>query len=153
MQRLLLHWGGWPAAFLLGFLVLILPAHGQDQLSPIAVPQPKPLVQMTGFLNAPVEAMNIRPVLTLKLPGEEKFYTFLLTDMKIMAGPFRTPDSILSEVKPYKPNFHIRASREITAQLVAAQPTAQLVFRALYSKPDRVLIIENLTINDEIRMQ
>jgi hypothetical protein len=139
---------GWAVALVIALVVLILPAHGQDNLPSLAVPKLKPMVKMTGFINATPSATNVYPIVTLKLPGEEKFYTFLLTEMKVMAGPLRTSESILSEVKPFKPNFHVRTSREITARLVTASPTEQLTFLALYSQSDRVLVIENFVQED-----
>jgi len=143
MQHLTPRLRGWAVAPVIALFVLILPAHGQDNLPSLAAPKLKPMVRMTGFINATPAATNVYPIVTLKLQGEEKFYTFLLTEMKVMAGPLRTSESILSEVKPYKPNFHVRTSRDITARLVTASPTEQLTFLALYSQSDRVLVIEN----------
>jgi hypothetical protein len=148
MQHLTSHLGGWAVALVIALVVLNLPAHGQDQLPSIAVPKLKPMVKMSGFINATPSATNVYPIVTLKLPGEENFFTFLLTDMKVMAGPLRTSESILSEVKLFKPNFHVRTSREITARLVTASPTEQLTFLALYSQSDRVLVIENFVQED-----
>lgn len=144
MQCHLSGLGGWAMALVIALSVLILPAHGQDHFQSFGVPKLKPMVKMTGFINATPSATNVYPIVTLKLQGEENFFTFLLTDMKVMAGPLRTSESILSEVKPFKPNFHVRTSREITARLVTASPNEQLTFLALYSQSDRVLVIENL---------
>jgi hypothetical protein len=105
-------------------------------------------ISMTGFINTTPSATNVYPIVTLKLPGEDNFFTFLLTEMKVMAGPLRTAESILSEVRAFKPNFHVRTSREITARLVTASPSEQLTFLALYSQSDRVLVIENLEQNE-----
>ena len=148
MQNVSYRLAGWTTIAFVTLLVLSLSAQGQGPLSHPVIPQPKPLIKLIGFLNATPAANNIRPILTLKLPGEDKPYTFLLTDMKIMAGPFRTPESILSEVKPYKPNFHVRTSREITAQLVTTSPTEQLTILALYSHADRVLVVESVEKSD-----
>ena len=144
---------GWAVALVIALFVLILPAHGQENFPSLATPKLKLMVKMTGFINATPAATNVYPVLTLKLQGEEKLYTFLLTEMKVMAGPLRTSESILSEVKPFKPNFHVRTSREITARLVTASPTEQLTFLALYSQSDRVLVIENFEQKDERESQ
>ncbi len=148
MQYRSSHSGVWAVALILLFLVPIFPTHGQDQLPSIAVPKLKPMVKMTGFINATPSATNVYPIITLKLQGEEEFFTFLLTDIKVMAGPLRTSESILSEVRAFKPNFHVRTSREITARLVTARSTEQLTFLALYSQSDRVLVIENLEQNE-----
>ncbi len=129
-------------------LLLGASAYAQDQHSPI-IPQLKPLVKLVGFLNATPAPTNVQPILTLKLPGDEKRYTFLLTDMKVMAGPLRTAESILSEVKPYTPNFRIRTSQEIVAQIAAAKPTERLTILAEYSQIDRALQIQSFEKSED----
>jgi hypothetical protein len=104
----------------------------------------KPLVKLIGYLNAPVPKENIRTVLTIKLPDDEKRHTFLLTELKVMAGPLRTPESILSEVKPYTTNFHLHASRDATAQIASATPAEQLTILAEYSSADRILLVQSV---------
>ena len=86
-------------------------------------------------------------MLTLTLPHDEKRYTFLLTELKVMAGPLRTPESILSEVKPYSPNFRLQASREVTTQIASATPTERLVILAEYSRADRLLLVQSVEKN------
>jgi len=86
-------------------------------------------------------------VLTITLPGDEKRYTFLLTDLQVMAGPLRTPESILSEVKPYSPNFRLYASQEVTKQIASATPIERLVILAEYSSADRVLLVQSVEKN------
>ena len=127
----------------LALLLVYSSAHGQDPLHTPVTPQLKPLVKLVGFLNATPAPTNVLPILTLKLPGDEKRYTFLLTEMKVMAGPLRTAESILSEVKPYTPNFHVRTSREIVAQIATAKPTERLTILAEYSRTDRALQIQS----------
>ena len=120
---------------------LILPVllFAQSDHQPSFGPPLKPLVKLIGYLNAPVPKENVLPVLTIKLPEDDHRHTFLLTEMKIMAGPLRTPESILSEVKPYTTNFHLYASREITAQITSAAPAEQLTILAEYASADRIL--------------
>lgn len=108
-------------------------------------------MKLISFLNAPSPRNNARPVLTLKLPGDEKSYTFVLIDMRIMAGPLRTPGNILSEVKPFSPNFYIRRSREIAAQIASAGPTEQLSILAEYWRTDRVLSVQSFEESEELR--
>ena len=127
--------------FLLGVSFPIV-SHAQDSLQPRIGPQLKPLVKLVGFLNATPAPTNVQPLITFKLPGDDKPYTFLVTEMKVMAGPLRTAESILSEVKPYTPNFQIRTSREIAAQIAAANPTERLTILAEYSRTDRALQIQ-----------
>ena len=130
-------------------IFLILPALllAQTQPQPSIGPPLKPLVKLTGYLNASVSKENVRPVLTLTLPHDEKRYTFLLTELKVMAGPLRTPESILSEVKPYSPNFRLQASREVTTQIASATPTERLVILAEYSRADRLLLVQSVEKN------
>jgi hypothetical protein len=97
---------------------------------------------LVGFLNATPAPNNVLPVVTVKLPGDEKRHTLLVTEIKVMAGPPRTAESILSEVKPYTPNFHIRTSPEIATQIASATPTEQLTILAEYSQSDRALQIQ-----------
>jgi hypothetical protein len=122
-------------------LTLALPAAYGQQYPPV-VPQLKPLVKLVGFLNATPAPNNVLPVVTVKLPGDEKRHTLLVTEIKVMAGPPRTAESILSEVKPYTPNFHIRTSPEIATQIASATPTEQLTILAEYSQSDRALQIQ-----------
>jgi hypothetical protein len=101
-------------------------------------------VKLIGFLNAKIGQNETRPVLTIGLPADEKRYTFLLTDMKILAGPLKTPGSILAEVKPFSTNFYLRASPEVVAQISGAAPTEQLAITAEYSSGDRVLLVDTV---------
>ena len=117
-------------------------SRAQDPVQPHIGPQLKPLVKLVGFLNATPAPTNVQPLVTFKLPSDEKRYTFLVTEMKVMAGPLRTAESILSEVKPYTPNFQVRTSREIAAQIAAANPTERLTILAEYSQSDRALQIQ-----------
>ncbi|MBM4254890.1 MAG: hypothetical protein FJ147_03230 [Deltaproteobacteria bacterium] len=124
------------------FLSLSLPvAYGQHQ-HPSLAPPLRPLVKLVGFLNPTLSPNNLLPVVTLKLPGDQKRYTFLVTEIKVMAGPLRTAESILAEVKPYRTSFHIRTSRDIAAQIAAATPSEQLTILAQYSQADRALLIQ-----------
>jgi len=68
----------------------------------------------------------------------------VLTDLRIMAGPLRTPGDILSEVKPYSTNFYIRASPDVVAQITSAAPTEQLTILAEYARADRVLLVQSV---------
>jgi hypothetical protein len=69
-----------------------------------------------------------------------------------MAGPLRTAESILAEVKPYTPNFRIRTSREIAAQLAETPPTERLTILAEYSQSDRVLLIQSIQKEELARL-
>ena len=127
------------AILIFTFLILPVPLFAQGDHQPSFGPPLKLLVKLIGYLNAPVPKENILPVLTIKLPEDDHRHTFLLTEMKIMAGPLRTPESILSEVKPYTTNFHFHAPREITAQITSATPAEQLTILAEYASADRIL--------------
>ena len=116
----------------------------QTDRQPSFGPPLKPLVKLTGYLDAPVPKENVRPVLTMKLPDDEKRHTFLLTELKVMAGPLRTPESILAEVKPYTTNFYLHASRDATAQIASATPAEQLTILAEYSGADRILQVQSV---------
>jgi hypothetical protein len=107
-------------------------------------PPLKPVVKLIGYFNAPVPKENVLPVLTIKLLGDKKRHTFLLSELKVMAGPLRTSESILSAVKPYTTNFHLHASQEILAQIRSAAPTEQLTILAEYSGADRILHVQNI---------
>jgi hypothetical protein len=109
----------------------------------------KPRVKLIGFLNTPIAETETRPVLTIALPGDDKRYTFLLADMKILAGPLRTPGAILDEVKPFSTNFYLRASQEVVAQISSAAPTEQLAIFAEYSSGDRVLLVQAVEKGEE----
>jgi len=126
------------------FLTIPVSLFAQTEHQPSFGPPLKPLVKLTGYLNASVPKENVLPVLTIKLPDDGKRHTFLLTEMKVMTGPLRTPESILSEVKPYSTNFHFHASREITAQILNAMPAEQLTILAEYSSADRILRVQSV---------
>ena len=130
-------------------LGLVVSAFAQLDRHPQFGPPQKPLVKLIGFLDATPSSENVRPVFTLKLPGDEKRHTFLLTDMRFMAGPLQTPESILSAVKPYSTNFYIRASQEMTKQIASATPAEQLTILAEYSSADRALLIQNVEKSEE----
>lgn len=132
-------------ALALATCLLPAAAFGQGQEHhPGFGPLLRPKVKMVGFLNAKVAETETRPVVTIALPADEKRYTFLLDDMKILAGPIRTPGSILSEVKPYSTNFYIRTSQEMAAQISSAAPTEPLTIIADYSSADRVLFVQGV---------
>src|SRR5215510_2472598 len=116
-------------------------------------PPLRPLIKLIGFINAPPSPMSPNPVLTLRLPGEDRQYTFTLTDMRIMAGPLRTPGDILSEVKPYSTNFYIRAPRDIVTQLSDTSPSQQVTILAEYSRTDRVLFVQSVNKNEEPQLK
>ena len=116
----------------------------QGKRLPLVAPPHRPRVKMIGFLNAEIAKTETRPVVTFTLPGDEKQYTFLLADMKILAGPLRTPGSILSEVKPFSPNFRVRTSRELAAQIKNTAPSEQIALSGEYYSADRVLFIERV---------
>ena len=123
--------------------------HSQPELG-----QPfKPLIKLVGFLNEPTPATSPKPVLTLALAGDEKRYTFTLTDMHIMAGPLITPGDILSQVKPYSTNFYLRGPREVMTQISSTTPGEQLSILAEYSRPDRVLLVQSVEKSEEPRKQ
>jgi hypothetical protein len=128
----------------LSLLLLPLVLFAQTHPQPSFGPPLKPLVKLTGYLDASVPKGNVRPVLTIKLPGDEKRHTFLLTELKVMTGPLRTPESILAEVRPYTTNFHLHASRDATAQIASATPAEQLTILAEYSGADRILQVQSV---------
>ena len=123
-------------------LLLSFPVYGQDHLDSRVSPPLKPLVKMIGFVNATPAPTNVLPLLTFSLPGHKQRYTFLVSDMKVMAGPLRTAEGILAEVKPYTPNFRIRTSREIATQIAQTSPIEQVTILAEYARGDRVLTIQ-----------
>ncbi|MGE0822701.1 MAG: hypothetical protein AB7G75_35150 [Candidatus Binatia bacterium] len=121
------------------------PAHGQGQYPlPRLGPMMKPLIKFIGYLNPTIEPNNVKPVITFKLPGDEKRYTFLVTDMKIMAGPLLTPESILAAVKPYSPNFLVHTSPEISKTIAESSPAERLTILAQYSPSDRILLVQGV---------
>jgi len=124
-----------------------------NPMQPELNPPLKPLIKLIGFINASPSPMSPKPVLTLALPGEEKRYTFMLTDMRIMAGPLRTPGDILDEVKRYSTNFYIRAPRDIVAQISDTSPSQQLTIVAEYSRSDRVLLVQSVERSEEPRFK
>lgn len=134
----------------IGFIALILglsfssAAFAQGEHYPPLGSPLKTLVKLIGFVNTPIPASNVRPVLTLKLPGDKRQYTFLLTDMKIMAGPLRTPEAILDDVKRHTPNFFIRSSRDIATQIAESGPADRLSILAEYTRADRSLAIQGI---------
>ena len=119
-----------------------------DYPQPEFGPPLRPLIKLIGFLNeptsAPTPATSPKPVLTLALAGDERRYTFTLTDMRIMAGPLITPGDILSQVKPYSTNFYLRGPREVMAQISDTAPGQQLSILAEYSRADRVLFVQSV---------
>jgi hypothetical protein len=92
-------------------------------------------------------------VLTLALAGDERRYTFTLTDMRIMAGPLITPGDILSQVKPYSTNFYLRGSREVMAQISDTAPGQRLSILAEYSRADRVLLVQSIEKGEAPQLQ
>jgi hypothetical protein len=141
-SRFLQH--GFVSVLTLGVLFLGAPSFSQGDEHQRLGPPLRPMVKMIGFVNANIEKTETRPVLTFALPADEKRYTFLLTDMKILAGPLRTPGDILSDVKPYSTNFYLRTSQEIAAQISSAAPTEQLAIVAEYHQGDRVLYVQGV---------
>ena len=125
----------------------------QDRLQPELGQPLRPLIKLIGFLNEPTPATSPKPVLTLAFAGDEKRYTFTLTDMRIMAGPLLTPGDILSEVKPYSTNFYLRGPREVMAQISSATPAEQLSILAEYSRTDRVLLVQSVEKSEEPHKQ
>ena len=104
----------------------------------------RPLIKLTGYINPQIPKANVKPVLTLKLPAYDTPYKFLLTDFRIMAGPLQTPESILSEVKPYAINFHVRASREFVSLIANATPVERLIILAEYESAGRILLVNQV---------
>ena len=144
MQTMAYRFVSRSATVLVTLFSLSFPAYGQHPYPPSVVPQIKPLVKLVGYVNATPAPTNVQPVVTFKLPGNKKPFTFLVTEMKVMAGPLRTAESILAEVKPYTPNFRIRTSPEIAAQLAETSPTERLTILAEYSQSDRALLIQSV---------
>jgi hypothetical protein len=138
------------AILVLPFLILPVLLFAQTDHHPNLGPPLKPLVKLIGYLDAPVPKENVLPVLTIKLLGDEKRHAFLLTELKVMAGPLLTAESILSEIKPYTTNFHLHASQEITAQMRSAAPTEQLTILAEYSSADRILRVQSIEKNADL---
>ena len=133
--------------------VFISSTFSQGQHRPSLGPLHRPRVQMIGFLNAEIAETETRPVVTLTLPADEKQYVFLIADMKILAGPLRTPGSILSEVKPFSPNFRIRTSQELIAELRSATPVERITITAEYSSADRVLFVQGVEKGEETEQE
>ncbi|HEV8715079.1 MAG TPA: hypothetical protein VGX03_19895 [Candidatus Binatia bacterium] len=120
-----------------------------DYSQPEFGPPLRPLIKLIGFLNEPTPATSPKPVLTLALAGDEKRYTFTVTDMRIMAGPLITPGDILSQVKPYSTNFYLRGPRDVMAQISDSSPSQQLSILAEYSRADRVLLVQSVEKSEE----
>lgn len=138
-------------ALALGSVLLSVPVVSQGDNPQRFGPLLRPTVKMIGFLNAPIEKTETRPVLTIALPADEKRYTFLLTDMKILAGPLRTPGDILSEVKPYSTNFYLRAPQDIATQISSAAPNEQLTIVAEYHQGDRILYVQGVEKSEKLQ--
>lgn len=130
--------------FVLPFLIFPALLLAQTDHSPSLGPPLKPLVKLIGHLDAPTPKDNVLTILTIKLLGDEKRHTFLLSDFKVMTGPLRTAESILSAVKPYTTNFHIHASQENITQISSASPAEQLTILAEYSGADRILFVQRV---------
>jgi fructose 1,6-bisphosphatase len=94
-------------------------------------------------VNPPSPEAASDPVVSLRLPGGERI-NFLLTDMRIMAGPLRTPGSILDEVRPYSTNFYVRASWDDVARITNADPDKPVEILAMYSSADRSLFVKEV---------
>lgn len=135
------------AVFAFSMLVSVVAtaaAFSQVHISPEFGLPHRPYVKLLGFLNPKIAPDETRPVLTIGLPGDEKRYAFLLTDLKILAGPLKTPQAILSEVKPFSTNFYLRTSPDMAAQIRNAAPTEQLAIMAEYSQADRALLVSKI---------
>jgi len=128
-------------------------AQVSDHLQPGLGPPLRPLIKLVGFLNEPTPATSPKPVLTVALAGDDKRYSFTLTDMRIMAGPLITPGDILSEVKPFSTNFYLRGARDVLTQISDATPGEQLSILAEYSRADRVLLVQGVEKSEEPRRQ
>ncbi|MBI3801960.1 MAG: hypothetical protein HY268_33950 [Deltaproteobacteria bacterium] len=154
MNTRILHFGlsSLIVVLLLGGLVSVFAQIG-DNLQPQLGPPLKPLIKLVGFLNEPTPATSPKPVLTVALAGDDRRYTFTLTDMRIMAGPLITPGDILSQVKPFSTNFYLRGSPDIMAQISDTAPGEQLSILAEYSRADRVLFVQSVEKSEEPRRQ
>ena len=129
---------------ILGLLSLQASALAQVHHKPFPWSPPhKPLIKLIGYVNAQPPKHPAYPPLTLELPGEKQV-SFVLTDMQIMAGPLRTPGSILDEVDPYSVNFYLRASRKAVTEIANSQPDEQLTILARYSSGDRTLLVQKV---------
>ncbi|MBI3245720.1 MAG: hypothetical protein HYZ50_04335 [Deltaproteobacteria bacterium] len=135
---------GFTSACFATTLLLSVVTFAQDHHAQHLGPLLRPMVKMTGFVNAKIEPPETRPVVTLLLPGHEERYTFLITDIKLLAGPLRTPSDILAEVKPYSPNFRLRGPQEVVNQVSSATPVDQLVITAEYASSDRLLLVQSI---------
>jgi len=143
---------GLMASLLLSATVSVF-AQVNGSLQPQLGPPLRPLIKLVGFLNEPTPATSPKPVLTVALAGEDKRYSFTLTDMRIMAGPLITPGDILSEVKPYSTNFYLRGSRAVMTQISDASAGEQLSILAEYSRGDRILFVQSVEKDEEPRRQ
>ena len=124
-----------------------------DAPQPEFGPPLRPLIKLIGFLSEPGPAVGPKPVLTLALAGDDKRYSFTLTDMRIMAGPLITPGDILSQVRPYSTSFYLRGPREVMAEISDTAPGQQLSILAEYSRADRVLFVQGVEKSEEPRKQ
>jgi len=125
-------------------LMLLSQASAQEHPPFNLGPSLRPMLRMTGIVNAKVEATETRPVVTLSLPGHTEQYTFLVTDTKLLAGPLRTPSDILAEVKPYLPNFRLRGPQELMTQISRATPTTPISITGEYSRNGRLLFVQSV---------
>lgn len=114
-------------------------------------PPLRPAVKMTGLVNAPIAATETRPVVMLAVPGHKERYKFLVTDMKLLAGPLRTPSDILAEVKPYTTSFYLRGPKEAVSRIVSAAPTDEIAITAEYSRNGRLLFVDTIEKVEEAK--
>ena len=119
-------------------------AFSQDRPQPNFGPSLRPLLKMTGLVNAEIEKTETRPVVTLALPGQQNRYKFLVTDTKLLAGPLRTPSDILAEVKPYTTSFYLRGPQDLIAQVGNATPSEPIAITAEYSRHGRLLFVQGI---------
>ena len=135
---------GFTSAGVVATLLFATLTFAQDNPAQHLGPLLRPMLKMTGFVNAQIEANETRPVVTLMLPGHEGRYTFLITDIKLLAGPLRTPSDILAEVTPHAPNFRLRGPQAVVDQIRKATTTAQLSSTAEDVSNDRLLLIQRI---------
>lgn len=112
----------------------------------------RPVIKLIGFFQPEPPKPSARPVLTLAFPDDDTRYTFVMTDMKILAGPLKTPGAILDEVRPFTPNFYVRLSPTDAPYLTSATPAEQVTILAEYVRADRSLLVTGFEKSEEPKM-
>jgi len=114
----------------------------KDRLPAESSPPLQLIIKLSGFLHPSPQERVSRHILTLAFPGDEKQYTFLLTDMQIVF-PKKPPGDILSEIQHSTLYLHA-GEQDVVEQIISATPSEQLTLLARYSRGGRMLFVQNV---------